>query len=94
LDKKSYPVEKTIARELSKNMSPDTKIRALSAKSMPKKKGTFYISILNDALDDLSFLPQGRIPAKNEWVMGPLSCRPVRLFVASLIKTSLSVHGL
>ena len=69
MDKKSYPVEKTIARELSKNMSPDTKIRALSAKSMPKKKGTFYISILNDALDDLSFLPQGRIPAKNEWVL-------------------------
>ncbi len=69
LDKKSYPVKRTIARELSKRTSPDTKIQSIPYGDMPKKKGVFYISILDDVPDYLSFLPQGCIPAQNEWVL-------------------------
>ena len=64
MDKKSYPVEKTIARDLSKYTSSNTKINPRQTPDMPKQKNTFYISVINDSKKNPL-----NIPASKEWVL-------------------------
>ena len=62
-------MEKTIAHDLLKYTSQNTKITSRQTNDMPKQKNTFYVSIIGDPQKDLFSLHKSDIPAKKEWVL-------------------------